>query len=48
VKREDVDIIEISECADRGPDLSDSREEDEEIPGVVLERLTHCGGDRAF
>jgi hypothetical protein len=45
VKGEDVDVIEIGECADRGSDLSDSRKEDEDIPGVVLERMTHCCGD---
>jgi hypothetical protein len=41
VQREHVDVIQIGEGADRSSDLSDSREEDQDIPEVVLDGMTH-------
>jgi hypothetical protein len=48
VKREHVDVIEIGQRTDSGSDLADSREEDEDIPEVVLERMAHRSCDAVF
>ena len=45
---EDVDVTKIAERADGGSDLSGPGEEDEDIPGVVLECLMHRGCDAVF